>query len=87
MVIEELQLISRGHGRAAAAARLGLGLAARCELVPIRASDADAAILELAERYGDKAVVCTNDGHLKNILKERGTRVIGVRDYSHLDFL
>lgn len=87
MVIDELQTISKGRGRAAAAARLGLGLAARCESVSVAADDADGAILKLAIEYGNKAVVCTNDAHLKNILKEHGIRVVGVRDYSHLDFL
>ena len=87
MVVDELQLISKGHGRAAASARLAVGLAARCESVPVVAPDADDAIVKLAEQYGKNAVVCTNDAHLKKILKERGIRVVGVRDYSHLDFL
>jgi len=87
MVIDELKLVSGGKGRAAAAARLGLMLAARYEPVPVVAPDADHAIVKLAKQYGDRAVVCTNDAHLKNILKEHNTRVIGVRDYSHLDFL
>ncbi len=87
MVIDELQLISRGKGRAAAAARLGLGLAARYESVRVVAPDADGAIVKLAEQCGDKVVVCTNDARLKNILKDRGIRVVGVRDHSHLDFL
>jgi rRNA-processing protein FCF1 len=87
LVSLELAGISRGGGKAAVAARLALDLVSGLEEASTGADHADQEILLLAERYGRNVVVCTNDGELKNILKARGTMVVGVRDYSHLDFL
>ncbi len=86
-VLDELSRIARGKGKAAAAARLGLQLSSRLEVMEIHADTADDAILEFSKRYGKEGIVCTNDVALKNILKARGTLVVGVRDYSHLGFL
>jgi len=83
----ELGRIAQEHGRRAVAARLALKMASEFETIVGRGSDADEAIIWLVDKYGDSVVVCTNDVDLKNILKSRGTRVIGVRDFSHLDFL
>ena len=85
-VLGELRKISRGGGRAGSAARLALKLAERLETVESSSANADQAIVELAARSSDICIVCTNDAELKNILKANGVRVIGVRDYSHLDF-
>ena len=87
LVIRELSRISRGGGKAAAAAGLAIQISRDLEVVSVGGEDADEAILKLADRYGKNTVVCTNDAELKNILKDRGRRVVGVRDYSHLDFL
>ena len=86
-VEKELGRIADGRGKRAVAARLALKIASKLEKVSAEGEDADGAILTLAGRYGDRVVVCTNDADLKNILKSHGTRVIGVRDFSHLDFL
>jgi rRNA-processing protein FCF1 len=86
-VVEELERIAGERGRRAAAARLGLSIITRFEIVASRGRNADEAIVRLARKYGDGGLVCTNDADLKNILKSRGTRVVGVRDFSHLDFL
>lgn len=86
-VVGELERIAGERGKRAAAARLGLSMISRFEIVTSKGADADEAIIGLAGQYGDGALVCTNDGDLKNILKSRGTRVVGVRDFSHLDFL
>jgi len=86
LVKQELAKIARGGGRAGSAARLALRLCSRCEEADVEAQGADEAIVRLAEQ-NPSCVVCTNDAELKNILKSRGIQVIGVRDYSHLDFL
>jgi rRNA-processing protein FCF1 len=86
-VRDELERIAREHGNRGVAARLALEMASNLETIVGRGRDADEAIIWLVDRYGDNVVVCTNDVDLKNILKSRGTRVIGVRDFSHLDFL
>ena len=84
-VVTELERLSRRRGRTGAAARLALQLSARLVVVETSGDDADEAILNLCEEYG-KCVVCTNDAELKNILKSRGVPVVGVREYSYLDF-
>jgi rRNA-processing protein FCF1 len=86
-VVEELERIASERGRRAVAARLGLSIISRFEVVTSKGGDADEAIIWLASKYGDDGLVCTNDADLKNILKSRGTRVVGVRDFSHLGFL
>jgi rRNA-processing protein FCF1 len=86
-VRRELATIAKGRGRAGTAARVALNLSEGFRTIRAGTCDADQSILKLAAEIGDRAVVCTNDVELKNILKSRGTRVIGVRDYSHLGFL
>jgi rRNA-processing protein FCF1 len=86
-VENELGRIAGERGKRGSAARLALQIISKMEIVRAEGQDADDAIIWLAGGYGDKGVVCTNDVDLKNILKSHGTRVIGVRDYSHLDFL
>jgi hypothetical protein len=86
-VKRELSEISKGGGETAAAARLALGLTSGIEVVPVEGDYGDEAILALVESLNGDVVVCTNDRDLKNILKARGVRVIGVRRNSHLDFL
>ncbi len=86
MVKDELVRIATSRGRAGYAARVALKLCCRCEVLEVEARTADEAIIKLAEQ-NPSSVVCTNDGELKNILKSRGIEVVGVRDYSHLDFL
>jgi rRNA-processing protein FCF1 len=83
----ELAVIARGRGKAGIAARVALRLSGGLRVLRAGAEGADEAILRLAAELGDRTLVCTNDTELKNILKSRGTRVIGVRDYSHLGFL
>jgi len=87
VVREELLRLSRGGGRAGLAAKLALDLSRDLQTVHVEARDGDEAILRLADLYGGRLVACTNDSELKNILKAKGARVIGVRDFSHLDFL
>ncbi len=83
----ELGSIAEGRGKAGIAASVALKLSGDFRVIRAGTGSADEAILKLARELAERAVVCTNDGELKNILKSRGTRVIGVRDYSHLGFL
>ncbi len=83
----ELEELAKGRGRAGSSARLALMLAEKIEVVPVEAKSGDEAIVKLAEGRVESTYVCTGDTRLKNILKARGIRIIGVRDYSHLDFL
>ncbi len=86
-VHEELKEISKGKGKPAAAARLGLNLISDLDTMETGGEYADKAILKLVDSLEGKVIVCTNDRALKNILKAGGVKVVGVRSNSRLDFL
>ena len=86
-VAAELEGITRGRGRNAAAARLGLSLLSRCtieEAGPGRVS-ADTRLGEVAARDG--SVVVTNDRVLRNALLARGTGVVSLRARKRLELI
>lgn len=80
--VEELQrLEQRGKAKERVAARLGLEIVERVEVVEA-VGPADEAILEIAKK-GDCAVA-TTDASLRRRLRERGIPVIYLRQRSHL---
>ena len=81
-VVKELEHLSvRGTPSERSAARIGLVLVERGEVVPSRSS-ADDSILKLAEK--GNCVVGTTDMLLQRKLKERGVIVVRLRQRSHL---
>ncbi|MEM2878690.1 MAG: hypothetical protein QXG10_04015 [Candidatus Hadarchaeales archaeon] len=81
-VVEELKRISEsGSPRERAAARIGLKLVSRAEVLNVR-GNADDAILDIAAKNG--WAVATNDGELKRKLREKGVTVIFLRGMSRL---
>jgi rRNA-processing protein FCF1 len=80
--VDELRrLEQRGNAEERAAARIGLAMVGRMEVVEA-AGPADEAILELAGK-GDCAVA-TTDASLRRRLREKGIPVIYLRHRSHL---
>jgi len=75
----ELERLSRGTGKDAAAAQVGRALAERCTVVrkPDIRGSVDDQIVRYAENTG--SVVVTNDIALKKRLREKGIQVIGMR--------
>jgi rRNA-processing protein FCF1 len=84
-VMGELESLSRNaeKGRDKVAARVALGLAARCRILGEDSLDADRAIEELAEETG--AAVFTNDRALKKRLFSKGITVIYLRQGRYLE--
>jgi rRNA-processing protein FCF1 len=81
-VVGELVNLSK---RRAPAARAGLGLAERSEVVPVAALNPDEAILSLAkERSG---YVLTNDRGLISLLRKSRVPIIRMRGRNHLEIL
>ncbi|WP_301677225.1 type II toxin-antitoxin system VapC family toxin [Methanoculleus methanifontis] len=78
-VIGELSGLARGHGRDAAAARVGLAMARRSTVVPSesRAEHVDDRVTEYARREG--CTVVTNDRQLRNALLREGIDVVSMR--------
>jgi rRNA-processing protein FCF1 len=83
--IRELEHLGRAKGKDASAARVGRALAERCTVV--RDSSVTGTVDEQIVQYAEKSgsVVVTNDIALKNILKEKGVRVIGMRKKQTLE--
>jgi len=91
LVLEEVQGelygLSRGRGGHAAAARLGLSLAAKCTVVPAspEGGPVDAKIARYAEAH--RCMVATNDRELRNHLLSRGIDVIFIRKQKKLELI
>jgi rRNA-processing protein FCF1 len=83
-VLEELEGLARGRGRDAAAARLGLSLAARCTAVPAEAGEkpVDEQLIAYAEKHS--CPVATNDRGLRDALLSRGISVISLQNNKKL---
>jgi len=81
-VLAELESLSEGAGQEATAASVGLDLAERCTVHGTDADYADDAVLELAGRLEAHAV--TNDGPLRERLREAGVPVICLRGRNKL---
>jgi hypothetical protein len=86
-VVRELRGIGTGHGRDAAAARVGLDLARRCTVLPSPepADDVDREVVRVAEEEG--CVVVTNDRGLRRSLLGRGLGVVSLRNRKRLEFI
>ncbi len=86
-VVGELTGLTRGSGRDAAAARVGLALARRSTIVPSGSSaeSVDERILEYARREG--CVVVTNDRELRKTLLREGIDVVSMRRRKTLDLV
>lgn len=82
-VVAELEALAAGSGTEAAAASVGLDLAARCETVATAAAYADDALYELATSHGVAEVV-TNDQALKQRLLDADVPVIHLRGRTQL---
>lgn len=84
--IEELKALAAGSGRDARAAKAALDMLERLKIGKTKAGGpADDAIMEYALK--EQAVVCTNDKELRDKLREKGIRTVGLRDNSHLAFV
>jgi len=85
-VARELESIaSRGRGKGRDAARVALALMDRCRTIEAEgrtAGNVDDSILELAVEM--KVAVFTNDAELKGRLRERGVKVVYLRQRSYL---
>ena len=86
-VLRELRGLGEGHGKDAVAARVGLGLAGRCTVLPVQepSGDVDGDVIRAAEREG--CVVVTNDLAVKRALLDRGLGVVAMRGRSRLEFI
>jgi rRNA-processing protein FCF1 len=86
-VVRELQGIGTGRGRDAAAARVGLGLARRCTVLPSPESpgDVDGEVVRVAEEKG--CVVVTNDRAVRRSLLGKGLGVVSLRSRKRLEFI
>ena len=86
-VVRELQGIGSGHGRDAAAARVGLDLARRCTVVPSpeHEGDVDRDVVRFAEEAG--CIVVTSDRGMRRSLLEKGLGVVSLRNRKRLEFI
>jgi len=86
-VVRELRGIGAGRGRDAAAARVGLGLAGRCTLLPSPEpkGDVDGGVIRVAEEQG--CVVVTNDRAVRDALLGKGLGVVTLRGRKRLEFI
>ena len=85
-VARELEgIASRGRGKGRDAARVALALMDRCRMIEAEvgtAGNVDDSIVELAVEM--KVAVFTNDAELKGRLRERGVKVVYLRQRSYL---
>jgi len=86
-VIGELSGLSRGRGRDAAAARVGLAMARRSTVVPSgsTAEHVDDRLIEYARREG--CTVVTNDRQLRKALVGEGIDVVSMRRERTLELM
>ena len=86
-VVGELSGLSRGRGRDAAAARVGLAMARRSTVVPSgsTAERVDDRVIEYARREG--CTVVTNDRQLRKTLLGEGIDVVSMRRERTLELM
>ncbi|KUK61333.1 MAG: SSU processome protein Utp24 [Methanoculleus marisnigri] len=86
-VVGELSGLSRGRGRDAAAARVGLAMARRSTVVPSgsTAERVDDRVIEYARREG--CTVVTNDRQLRKALLGEGIDVVSMRRERTLELM
>jgi uncharacterized protein len=83
-VVEELKRLSSGHGKDAAAARLGLEMSRKCTIVESGSGEGtvDERIVGFAGRHG--GMVLTNDRALRNQLLVQKIPVISLKNQKKL---
>ncbi|MDD1661414.1 MAG: nucleotide-binding protein [Methanomicrobiales archaeon] len=86
-VVRELQGLGSGRGRDASAARVGLGLARRCTVLPDPEGTGvvDRDVIRVAEKEG--CIVVTNDRAVRMSLLEKGLGVVTLRNRKRLEFI
>ncbi|MCK9277475.1 MAG: nucleotide-binding protein [Methanoculleus sp.] len=86
-VVGELLGLTRGRGRDAAAARVGLAMARRSTIVPSgsTADRVDDRVIEYARREG--CTVVTNDRELRNALLREEIDVVSMRRQRTLELM
>ncbi|MEA1895808.1 MAG: DNA-binding protein [Euryarchaeota archaeon] len=87
-VVRELEgIASRGRGKGRDAARVALSLMDRCRTVKANGTvgNVDDSIVELAVEM--KVTVFTNDAELKGRLRDRGVKVVYLRQRSYLVYV
>ena len=86
-VVKELQGIGSGHGRDAAAARVGLDLARHCTVLPSPGprGEVDREVIRVAEEDG--CIVVTNDRAVRRSLLGKGLGVVTLRGGKRLEFI
>jgi rRNA-processing protein FCF1 len=86
-VVGELSGLSRGRGRDAAAARVGLAMVRRSTVVPSgsTAERVDDRVIEYARREG--CTVVTNDRQLRKALLDEGIDVVSMRRERTLELM
>ncbi|WP_421909497.1 PIN domain-containing protein [Methanolacinia petrolearia] len=86
-VVRELEGLSNGRGRDAAAAKVGLSLAKRClvEKSPLSGVPVDDMIVDFADRTG--CMVMTNDRRLRERLLDKNIDVISLRNQKTLEII
>ncbi|MCE5337894.1 MULTISPECIES: PIN domain-containing protein [unclassified Methanoculleus] len=86
-VVGELRGLTRGRGRDAAAARVGLALALRSTIVPSgsAADRVDDRVIEYARR--ERCTVVTNDRELRNALLREEIDVVSMRRQRTLELM
>ena len=86
IVIRELEGLSRGKGKHAAAARLGLCFAQRCEIIPSPGDGTpDEQILRSAKDL--HCGVVTNDRKLRNLVLDEGLPVVTLSGKQKLELI
>jgi len=86
-IVAELERLTFGRGKDAAAARVGLAMAGHSAVVP-SGSDKDYVddrVIQYAEREG--CIVVTNDRGLRNALLDRGIGVVSMRKQKKLELI
>lgn len=86
-VVYELRGLSKGNGNNQAAARFGLTVAARCEVLPEWDEDipVDDKVVKNAQEFN--AVVVTNDKALRKKLLDKKIPVVVLRSRSRLEII
>jgi rRNA-processing protein FCF1 len=86
-VVRELEGLSKGRGRDAAAAKVGLSLAKRClvEKNPLSGVQVDDLIVDFAGKTG--CMVMTNDRRLRERLLDKNIDVISLRNQKTLEII
>jgi len=86
-VVRELEGLSKGRGRDAAAAKVGLSLSRRCtvEKSPVSGVPVDDMIVRFADSTG--CMVLTNDRRLRERLLDKNIDVISLRNQKTLEII